>query len=144
MSSAPASHLVDHHAAESRIAADFDAADSWREPRTIFPPVRGRHRLEQMLADPEPADRHDLMNVLAALRGYAEMLREDIGAQQPELDDTLASLLQSVQTAASGNSRASADESRDIQSEPGFILAVDDRRKTASWSPATCPAAVTL
>ena len=83
-------------------------------------------RLEQMLGDPEPADRHDLMNVLAALRGYAEMLQEDIGAQHPAMDATLASLLQRVQEAASGNSRPSADDSRTIASDPGFILAVDD------------------
>ena len=86
-------------------------------------------RLEQMLGDPEPADRHDLMNVLAALRGYAEMLQEDIGAQHPEMDATITSLLQMVQEAASGNSRTSADDSRTVQSDPGFILAVDDRQE---------------
>ena len=86
-------------------------------------------RLEQMLGDPEPADRHDLMNVLAALRGYAEMLQEDIGAQHPEMDATLVSLLQMVQEAASGNSRPSVGDSRTVQSDPGFILAVDDRQE---------------
>ncbi len=86
-------------------------------------------RLEQMLGDPEPADRHDLMNVLAALRGYAEMLQEDIGAQHPDMNATLVSLLQMVQEAASGNSRPPADDSRIVQSDPGFILAVDDRQE---------------
>ena len=50
----------------------------------------GATRLERMLADPvQAANRHDLMNVLAAIRGYAEMLREDIGPQHPDVDDTL-------------------------------------------------------
>jgi adenylate cyclase len=90
-------------------------------------------RLEQMLGKSgEAASRHDLMNVLAAIRGYAEMLREDLGPQQPELDDTLARLLKAVHTAHSGEatqSSATPTESRTIESEPGFILAVDDLRE---------------
>ena len=49
-------------------------------------------RLNAMLAESEKPNRHDLMNVLAALRGYAEMLREDVGAEQPELDAALSRL----------------------------------------------------
>lgn len=82
-------------------------------------------RLEKMLDSAgRAADTHDLMNVLAAVRGYAEMLREDIGAHHPDLDASLASLLQAVAAAQGGG--ASARESRVIDSEPGFILAVDD------------------
>ena len=41
-------------------------------------------RLENMLdSDDQPSNNHDLMNVLTAVRGYAEMLREDIGPQPP-------------------------------------------------------------
>ncbi len=74
------------------------------------------------------ADTHDLMNVLAAVRGYAEMLREDLGGDHPSLDDTLAGLLDSV-NAAQGNGSPGGGEGRTIASEPGFILAVDDLRE---------------
>ncbi len=71
--------------------------------------------------------RHDLMNVLAAIRGYAEILQEDIGEQQPALSDTLSRLLLSIKTAENDN-RAPV-EATAISSEPGFILAVDDRQE---------------
>ena len=88
----------------------------------------GAARLEAMLAaEGESVDRHDLMNVLAALRGYAEMLREDVGESRPTVDDALARLLQAVHTAhGSGTESAASSTKRTIQSEPGFILAVDD------------------
>ncbi|HEY6130892.1 MAG TPA: adenylate/guanylate cyclase domain-containing protein [Halioglobus sp.] len=84
-------------------------------------------RLEQMLGNTDWAlNTHDLMNVLSGLRGYAEMLREDAGTLHPGLDTTLASLLAAVQAGQGGNSRQSTAENRVIQSDPGFILAVDD------------------
>ena len=87
-------------------------------------------RLEKMLDTSELATHsHDLMNVLTALRGYAEMLREDIGASHSNLDAILSSLLESVQAAHNGSTVQSANQSRDIQSDPGFILAVDDRQE---------------
>ena len=87
----------------------------------------GASRLQEMLDDPEQAQNtHDLMNVLGAIRGYAEMLREDLGAEQPQLDAGLARLLEAVQAAQPGESVAATAESRVIESEPGFILAVDD------------------
>ena len=87
----------------------------------------GATRLERMLGDPvQAANRHDLMNVLAAIRGYAEMLREDIGPLHPDLDDTLSHLLEAINNAHSGDNADAATDNRVIQSEPGFILAVDD------------------
>jgi len=87
-------------------------------------------RLEHLLAAGELAtNTHDLMNVLTALRGYAEMLREDIGASHASLDTILSSLLTSVEQAHSGSTLQSANQSRGIQSDPGFILAVDDRQE---------------
>ena len=84
-------------------------------------------RLEQMLVTPDQApNTHDLMNVLTALRGYAEMLRDDVGAPHPGLDAMLSSLLATVQGAHSFNAVQSAAATRVIQSDPGFILAVDD------------------
>lgn len=87
----------------------------------------GATRLERMLADPvQAANRHDLMNVLAAIRGYAEMLREDIGPQHPDVDDTLFHLLEAVNSAHAADNTEAVTDTRVIQSEPGFILAVDD------------------
>ena len=88
----------------------------------------GADRLEAMLAkDPGLIDRHDLLNILAALRGYAEMLQEDVAQAHPGLNDTLSRLLKAVHTAHGGDvEQDSAGKKRVIQSEPGFILAVDD------------------
>ena len=93
----------------------------------------GGRRLNEMLAEQgEPASRHDLMNVLAAIRGYAELLLEDTGAEFAELKAALTRLLKAVQAANSEDTTpspgagAGADSQRGIASEPGFILAVDD------------------
>jgi class 3 adenylate cyclase len=84
-------------------------------------------RLGKMLGDADrAADTHDLMNVLAAVRGYAEMLREDLGVTYPRLDALLAALLDAVQEASGAQSGPASTDMRDISSEPGFILAVDD------------------
>lgn len=84
-------------------------------------------RLDSMLnSSDQPANNHDLMNVLTAVRGYAEMLREDMGPKSDELDTRLSSLLTAVQAAHSGDEGQEAADSRIIQSDPGFILAVDD------------------
>lgn len=85
-------------------------------------------RLNQVLCEAEQPDRHDLMNILAAMRGYAEMLREDVGTEEAELDAALARLLSVVLTAHSGDPAETAHtrEQRIIATEPGFILAVDD------------------
>lgn len=84
-------------------------------------------RLDAMLSSAGPApNTHDLMNILTALRGYAEMLREDLGKTQSGLDAALSSLLAAVAAAHSDSTDAQGTECRAIQSEPGFILAVDD------------------
>lgn len=88
-------------------------------------------RLEALLADwREGESTHDLMNVLAALRGYSEMLREDLEGTPPELDDTLARLLSAVHTVHTGempdDKKSDTGSHKAIASDPGFILAVDD------------------
>ena len=88
---------------------------------------KGARKLETLLA-PDLADdnTHELMNVLAAIKGYAEMLQEDLASLSGELNDTLTRLLKAVDTAQGiGGSEPSRDR-RLIASEPGFILAVDD------------------
>ncbi|MBP6682252.1 MAG: response regulator [Halioglobus sp.] len=88
----------------------------------------GGRRLSNMLAGiRSPGSRHDLMNVLAAIRGYAELLTEDLGAEFVELHAALARLLKAVQAADSEETTpAGMDRPPAVVSEPGFILAVDD------------------
>lgn len=92
-------------------------------------------RLQELLEAPGPqVSRHDLMNVVAAIRGYAEMLREDIGVSHAQIDATLARLLeaapgpQTLETVESSDSGTDQPEPepRGPASDPGFILAVDD------------------
>ncbi len=88
-------------------------------------------RVESLLADSQSSlSRHDLMNVLSAIRGYAEMLREDLGPGSPALNDTLERLLKAVQTANSNGDgetlTAVSAENPASATDPGFILAVDD------------------
>jgi len=88
----------------------------------------GAQRLQALIAQPENEDTsHDLMNVLSAIRGYAEMLREYIGQSHPALNDVLARLLSTVHTVHADETEVqSSEEVKVIASEPGFILAVDD------------------
>ena len=89
----------------------------------------GSARLDEMVRNGNgSADSHDLMNVLAAIRGYAELLREDLSTEQLEMDAALARLLKAVHTAHNGDRTepTASSEKRVIASEPGFILAVDD------------------
>lgn len=88
----------------------------------------GAGQLEGLIGgEPSREGRHELMNVLAAIRGYAEMLLEDVGPGQPELGDTLARLLAAIKTADAGGESSARGRRPAITSEPGFILAVDDR-----------------
>ena len=107
------------------------ANDLTEETREDFAHLfQAADRLEPLLGGSGPAvDQHELMNVLAAVRGYAEMLREDIGKAQPDMGDMFSALLTAVQAARGSNSQSTFSANRVIQSEPGFILAVDDRQE---------------
>ncbi|MGB1142143.1 MAG: response regulator, partial [Halioglobus sp.] len=87
-------------------------------------------RLQTLLAESRDVDRHDLMNILAAMRGYGEMLREDVGQEHPVLDATLSAML-GVISSASHTEEGTGDtgDRQVIATDPGFILAVDDRRE---------------
>ncbi len=109
----------------------FEALQQGLGPQTVDDFARlfeSASRLETLLADdPGSIDRHELLNILAAIRGYAEMLQEDMGELHPGLNDTLSRLLKAVHTAHGGGAESAGTGSRRvIQSEPGFILAVDD------------------
>ncbi|NND68001.1 MAG: response regulator [Halioglobus sp.] len=112
-------------------AFDARATDLARQTREDFDHLfTAAGRLEPMLdAGGRVFDRHELMNVLAAVRGYAEMLKEDIGAQHADFADMLSALLTAIQSAQGSNSEPGFAPNRVIQSEPGFILAVDDRQE---------------
>ncbi|MBT3409982.1 MAG: adenylate/guanylate cyclase domain-containing response regulator [Halieaceae bacterium] len=100
-------------------------ADSQREDFAHL--FDGSAKLDEMLQQSAP-NRHDLMNVLSAIRGYAEMLREDLATEHAELDSALTRLLKGIQAANSGGdtSEPASATQRTITTEPGFILAVDD------------------
>ncbi len=112
------------------VQRDFTAPREQFSPETagdISHLLEAAGRAETLLGSTgQPANHHDLMNVLTALRGYAEMLREDIGALHPALDARLSALLHAVQAAHSDSTAQESSAGRIIQSEPGFILAVDD------------------
>ncbi|MFT6956037.1 MAG: adenylate cyclase [Halieaceae bacterium] len=88
-------------------------------------------RLQEFLSgSSENQSTHDLMNILTAIRGYSEMLREDLESGPTDLDDSLTRLLSAIQTVHSdetGNDdKIETGSHPTITSEPGFILAVDD------------------
>lgn len=92
-------------------------------------------RLQSLLSQTDQADNsHDVMNALTAIRGYTEMLQEDLGDQFETLNGACGRVLQAVQVASSvdGNeepSSASPIAPTLTTTEPGFILAVDDLKE---------------
>jgi class 3 adenylate cyclase len=87
-------------------------------------------RLDDMLnVASRAADTHDLMNVLAAVRGYSEMLAEDMPGEFPDIGDMLARMLEAMAAAQGSNNPVARGLGRSIDSDPGFILAVDDRQE---------------
>jgi class 3 adenylate cyclase len=84
-------------------------------------------RVEELLATPTPEINHDLLNLIGAVRGYAEMLFEEQPRLHPVLSDTLPALL-----AAVGSSQVAldfpplSDLAAPSREAPGVILAVDD------------------
>ena len=53
-------------------------------------------RVEELLATPTPEINHDLLNLIGAVRGYAEMLFEEQPRLHPVLSYTLPALLAAV------------------------------------------------
>jgi adenylate cyclase len=89
-------------------------------------------KMEKLMArDAGENTSHDLMNALTAIRGYTEMLQEDLGGRYEQLNDSFSRLLSAVQSASTGEDKTSTSTSRQptITSEPGFILAVDDLKE---------------
>ena len=53
-------------------------------------------RIRELLASPSSDMNHDLLNLIGAIRGYAEMLYEDIALLHPALKETLPAVLSAV------------------------------------------------
>ena len=119
--------LAEVRSVSSSLASELDATARDDFARLFD----GAQRLEDMLdQDSEKVDSHDLRNILAAIRGYSEILQEDLGPAQPQLDETLARLLKALNTAQDGSTEhGETSNNRVIESEPGYILAVDDLKE---------------
>ena len=55
-------------------------------------------RVQQLLTSPSADFSHDLLNLIGAIRGYAEMLYEDIELLHPALKTALPALLSAVES----------------------------------------------
>ena len=84
-------------------------------------------RIKALLKAPSADQNHDLLNLIGAIRGYAEMLHEDIALLHPALKETLPALISAVESTPDHASTAESQEMALGSSEaPGVILAVDD------------------
>ncbi|WP_439102962.1 adenylate/guanylate cyclase domain-containing protein [Congregibacter sp.] len=84
------------------------------------------------LLDTETEDTHELRNLAGALRGYAEMLSEIVDEPGAALKHAISSVLEgTAEPALSGTAAApeAVQQIAKITSDPGFILAVDDREE---------------
>ena len=87
----------------------------------------GLERIRELLASPSSDMNHDLLNLIGAIRGYAEMLYEDIALLHPALKETLPAVLSAVDSTQVTLELPTTDESSTTKTEaPGVILAVDD------------------
>lgn len=116
---------------ELRVLAQCDtteiAAQSTEADDDLQHLLDAGQRLQNVLVD--DSDRHELMNVLTAIRGYTEMLQDSLGTIAPTLVPTLTAILHKVSIATNNPTRTEKSAVRTIESEPGFILAVDDRKE---------------
>lgn len=85
-------------------------------------------QLRQLDRSPQP-NLHDTRNALGAMRGFTEMLLEDLRESQPRFARRLRHLLALIQRQDRGPASAGelpVDHGLTIPTEPGCILAVDD------------------
>ncbi|MEH6568439.1 MAG: adenylate/guanylate cyclase domain-containing response regulator [Halioglobus sp.] len=114
------------HACYQRSQADLGAA-ALEDFSRLFDATA---RLQQLTsATLSEINSHDVMNALSAIRGYTEMLLEDLGSEFEALKTIFRKLILAVDAAGSaGAITPVVSEPTVIASEPGFILAVDDSR----------------
>lgn len=75
------------------------------------------------------ADSHELRNLAGAMRGYAEMLLETLPPQERELGVALNTVLAGTGAPATRAPTEAPTTLRQVPTDPGFILAVDDREE---------------
>jgi signal transduction histidine kinase len=83
-------------------------------------------RVQQLLTSPSADFSHDLLNLIGAIRGYAEMLYEDIELLHPALKTALPALLSAVESSQATLDLSASALSAVKMEAPGVILAVDD------------------
>ncbi len=114
--------------AELRTQGDNDRKNLSGEQQTDLDKlVSASAALEALLAEaPGRADHpHDTRNVLGAMRGYAELLGENLNLEFPQLAAVLQRLLKTIASAIDEKvTRSAVIQFEDM--EPGTILAVDD------------------
>lgn len=81
-------------------------------------------RLTDILEHDSSEARHDRLNLIGAIKGYAEMLYEDRQDLHPAVVESLEPLLRAVEVQAGANASSTVFNTQG--EEPGFILAVDD------------------
>ena len=83
-------------------------------------------RVQQLLTSPSADFSHDLLNLIGAIRGYAEMLYEEIELLHPALKSALPALLSAVESSQATLDLSASALSAAKMEAPGVILAVDD------------------
>ena len=83
-------------------------------------------RIRALLLNPSPDANHDLLNLIGAIRGYAEMLHEDVAELHPALQSALPALLSSVEGTEQYSVPPTLSTASPLSEAPGVILAVDD------------------
>ncbi len=79
-------------------------------------------------AEPD-RDRHDLMNALTSVLGYAEILHDDVAQQYADLHSALDDLLAAVRAGSDAGLDTPPSDNTQSPADPGFILAVDDQQE---------------
>ena len=83
-------------------------------------------RIRALLLNPSSDANHDLLNLIGAIRGYAEMLHEDFAQLHPALQSALPALLSSVEGTQQHAILPTPPTASPLSDAPGVILAVDD------------------
>lgn len=83
-------------------------------------------RIKALLASPSEDANHDLLNLIGAIRGYSEMLYEDVALLHPALQASLPPLLSVVESKQGISGSDGESQVLPASEAPGVILAVDD------------------
>ena len=84
------------------------------------------NRVKALLASPSEDANHDLLNLIGAIRGYSEMLYEDVALLHPALQASLPPLLSAVESKQGISGSDGESQVLPASEAPGVILAVDD------------------